>query len=368
MRLHKGYSSFLLCPVCAFLLGTALASGDSFLSQQYMDNTFINLMKQVIREGVAPSILLSYQEKLEELESLKAEHLGVMSNTATMQQLPVGGQITFPQGTVFTLLDGVVSLEKTGTLLNLSQGVTVEESMLLVGNQYLVAEDSVVQIRGGMTPVNLSVLGAFTLTESGGAAEGQFFDVTEADWYYDAVEFVKEHSLFSGTSPNYFSPDLSMDRGMMMTVLFRLAGSPQSEMDNATVSFVDVSTEHWFEPYVRWGGAQGLVAGMGDGYFGPSYQVTRQQVAIMLYAFAELYLGLDMSHSSSLEPFEDTDSVASWASNQMAWMVSRGLHYGIPYYNTQLKGNDYASRSEVAMMLMNFYQYIFYVGAEIPRV
>lgn len=363
MSSRRTVCSFWLAPLLTLAMGSSLASsqGDALISKVYMEETFINLMKQVIKEGVNTSLNESYQSKLQELQSLKSAHSGASASNASLASLEAGVTMNLAQGSVFTPLEGELVLDISGTLVDLTLGTEVQSVLAEQGHQYLVAEDSVVRVGGGLAAVQLSVLGEYSLDDNG--AGGEFLDVSSGDWYYTAVEFVKEHSLFSGTSPNYFSPEITMDRSMMMTVLYRLAGSPQEEMDSATMSFSDVSTEHWYEPYVRWGGTQQLVGGMGEDYFGAQYRVTRQQVAVMLYAFSQQYLGLDMTHTTSLEMFQDHESVAYWAVNQMSWMISRGLFYGIPDSSTLLKGEAYASRSEVAQMLMNYYQYIEYIGA-----
>ena len=143
-----------------------------------------------------------------------------------------------------------------------------------------------------------------------------------------------------------------MSRAMMMTVFYRLAGSPEGQMNAAKAVFNDVHSE-WFAPYVRWAATQGVTGGTSANppLFSPDMQVTRQQVAVMLYGFAGKSLGLKLEGAADLSRYADGGQVADWAQVQVAWAVENGIMTAI---NGKLEPNANAGRGDVAMMLMAF--------------
>jgi hypothetical protein len=176
----------------------------------------------------------------------------------------------------------------------------------------------------------------------------QFADVSQTAWYYNSVVWIYEKGLMKGTDSGKFSPDGTMTRAMLVTVLFRLSG----ESSGTHVSgFTDVPSGSWYESAVAWANANGIVTGLGDGKFGPDGDVTREQIAVMLYHFAK-YKGLDVTSRGSLDGFIDGSSTASWAVDAMKWAVGIGLNLGDNLGNLNPQKN--ASRAEVATMLMRF--------------
>ena len=166
------------------------------------------------------------------------------------------------------------------------------------------------------------------------------------------MKFVYNKGLFSGMSEDTFGPGVTMDRAMLVTVLYRLAGSPQDQMDSATAAFDDVPVGSWYEPFVRWGASQGVTAGMGDGLFAPEQSVTRQQVLVMLRGFASSQLGMELTGQTDLTQYADYNQVADWAKEAVSWAVANGLI--TPSAENTLRPADTASRAEVAGILMNF--------------
>ncbi len=336
-------------------IGTVFGTGDSLISLSYMKNTYLNVMKDAVAQGVSEVVDPMYQEKLQELENLRIEY-GYGAGNQKLIEIAPGYQVVFASGTSFLVYEGNLLMEKEGSVVDLSQGIEVPAGVVEQGHHYLVAEDGIARLSGGTGGAKIAVQGQYAMAEGG--VGDSFIDVNPGDWFYSAVDFVKETQLFTGTTVNTFSPDEPMDRAMMVTVLYRLAGSPQAELDAATAVFSDVAEESWYHSFVSWAASSGLVTGVGEGKFAPEKSVTRQEVAIMLYAFAEKNLGRDMNQSADLSVFQDGGEVAFWAQPSMEWMVANQLFYGIPDSSTHLKGEDFAKRAEVASMLMCFYDEI----------
>ena len=143
-----------------------------------------------------------------------------------------------------------------------------------------------------------------------------------------------------------------MIRAMRVTVFYRLAGSPEGELNAADASFTDVADGSWYAPFVRWGYVQGVTAGMGDGSFAPEQSVTRQQILVMLHSFARQYLKLTPTGTADLSIYGDGGQVAGWARDAVSWAVSAGLI--VPSGEGTLRPADPASRAEVAAILMKF--------------
>lgn len=174
-----------------------------------------------------------------------------------------------------------------------------------------------------------------------------FTDVASGAWYYDAVSFVYKRGLMAGTGDNLFSPNVTTSRGMIVTILYRLDGSPSA----SSAGFTDVASGQWYTDAVNWAAANDIVAGYGNGLFGPNDTVTREQMAVILYRYAQ-YKGYDTSASNSLNGYTDVGGVSSWALTAMQWANAEGLINGTS--STTLSPTSGATRAEVAQILMRF--------------
>lgn len=188
-----------------------------------------------------------------------------------------------------------------------------------------------------------------TLTVLGGSDTPAFSDVSESNWFYEAVSFAVEEGLFNGTSDTTFEPQTKMSRAMLATVLYRLADQPEVTADS---TFSDVAAGKWYTDAVVWASDNAIVNGYGSGLFGTNDNVTRQEMVTMLYRYAKL-MGSDVTASTSLDAFPDAGSVASWASEAMQWAVAIGLIQG---NDGSLNPTATATRAEVATILMRFCQ------------
>ncbi len=175
-----------------------------------------------------------------------------------------------------------------------------------------------------------------------------FSDVAEDDWYYDAVAYVAENGIMSGTDGSRFSPNGTLTRAMLSQILYAMEDKPAV---SGAATFSDVAAGAWYADAVNWTAAQGIVAGMGENSFAPDAPVTREQLSLILYGYAR-YKGYDTSASVSLSGYADRDSVAVWAADSMGWAVSEGLISGRPGGYLDPVGT--ATRAEVAQILMNF--------------
>ena len=173
---------------------------------------------------------------------------------------------------------------------------------------------------------------------------GSFTDVQEDDWFCEAVSFVCGSGLFSGTGDTTFEPDTALSRAMLVTVLYRLAGSPENETASA---YSDVAGDAWYTDGVIWAEENGVTTGCGDGRFGPNDAITREQLAVMLYRG----FGNTAEGTGQTLDFSDADKVSDWALDAVRWAVSEGILNGRGGGTLDPQGE--ATRAEAAQMLMN---------------
>lgn len=174
-----------------------------------------------------------------------------------------------------------------------------------------------------------------------------FTDVSENDWFYGAVQYVYDNDMMNGVSDTSFAPNSNLTRAMMAAVLYNLEDQPTQ----ADSTFTDVVEGSWYADAVNWAAANDIVSGYGDGIFGPNDNITREQMAAILYRYAE-YKGYDVSAVGDLSQFNDADSVSEWANEVMSWAVGAGLINGMGDGSVAPQGT--ATRAQVATVLMNF--------------
>lgn len=175
----------------------------------------------------------------------------------------------------------------------------------------------------------------------------KFNDVSANDWFASAVDYVTGKGMMNGTADNTFSPKANTTRGMVVTVLYRLENQPST----SAASFTDVASGAYYANAVAWANANGIVSGYGSGKFGPNDKVTREQLAAILYRYAQ-YKKYDVSGAKSLDGYTDAQSVSSYAVPALQWANAAGVVTGKSGSKLDPKGN--ATRAEVAAMLMRF--------------
>ncbi|MDO4281996.1 MAG: S-layer homology domain-containing protein, partial [Peptococcaceae bacterium] len=170
-------------------------------------------------------------------------------------------------------------------------------------------------------------------------------DVSENDWFFAPVQFVYDHGLMTGTAENIFSPNLTMSRGMVVAVLHRMAGEPTAFSAN----FEDVSVDAWYAEAASWAAEVGVVSGVNSTHFLPNGEISREQLAVMLYNYA-CYTGCNIAPKDSLTAYHDAESISTWAQDAMQWAVAQGVIRGTDTYTLAPKAS--ATRAEVAAILM----------------
>ncbi len=180
-----------------------------------------------------------------------------------------------------------------------------------------------------------------------------FVDVSGDAWYYDAVKYVNENGLMAGTSANTFAPDLTTTRGMIVTILYRLEGSPDIGSEILGYPFRDVDADAWYATAVYWARMNGIVAGYSNELFGPNDTITREQMATILYRYAR-YKGCDTTAKADLSRYTDAAQVGPWAAEAIRWANAEGLVNGTSATTLAPKGS--ATRAQVAVILTRFCQ------------
>ena len=184
----------------------------------------------------------------------------------------------------------------------------------------------------------------------GEAPDLPFSDVTESDWFYDAVTYAYENGLMDGVGAGLFAPNSETTRAQLVTILYRLAGQPAPSGDSG---FSDVETGTWYTDAVAWAAQNGIVNGVSDTQFAPGDDITREQLAVILYRYAT-YQGYDVSQRADLSGFVDAGTISTYAQEALSWANAQGLVLGVEDDSLRPQGN--ASRAQIAAVLMRFCQ------------
>lgn len=187
-----------------------------------------------------------------------------------------------------------------------------------------------------------------TILRNSGTGANPFTDVSEKDWFYGDVMFAYENGLMIGTGNAQFRPHGTATRGMMATILWRMAGSPAPKGNN---SFTDVEAGTWYTDAITWTAENGIFLGYGNNKVGPNDSITREQLAAIFFRYAD-YKGCDMNAKGELDKFRDAGKVSDYARAAMQWAVGSGLIQGKP--DGVLDPQGTATRAEIAAMLHRF--------------
>ena len=261
--------------------------------------------------------------------------------------------------------DITVTLTQTGgaTLTNIKNGTIVLNEgtdYTKSGNSYTIKKEYLGSLTVGTHTLTFDMNSGtdpkFTITitqnpphPTADTWKNPFIDVNAADWFYENVEYVHQNNLFEGTSANTFSPQMSMSRGMVVTVLGRLA-----DIDTATysgASFSDVDESMYYAPYVKWASEKGIVNGVGNNKFAPDVNISRQDLAVILYNYAGK-MGITLPDTISASAFNDYADISGYASAAVGAMQKAGIITGKSGNVFDPKGN--ATRAEVAAMMQRF--------------
>ena len=176
-----------------------------------------------------------------------------------------------------------------------------------------------------------------------------FTDVSERDWFYDGVAYVVWNGLMQGVGGGKFAPSGTTTRGMIVTILYRLEGKPTVSQS----TFTDVAAGQWYADAISWAAANQIVDGYGNNSFGPNDNITREQIATILYRYA-VHKGYDVSGLANLSGYNDAETMHNWALTAMRWANHEGLITGRT--TTTLVPSGTTTRAEAATILMRFCQ------------
>lgn len=182
--------------------------------------------------------------------------------------------------------------------------------------------------------------------ESGTEQGGSFPDVKPNDWFYGAVQYVHGEGMMTGMEDGTFAPHRTTTRAQIVTILYRLAGSPAE----GNSSFSDVSKGDWYAKSVNWAASNQIVGGYENGTFAPQKSVTREEMATILYRFAK-YMKLEVGVTGDLSGFSDSSTISPWAKTAMEWAVGQNILNGS---NRLLLPKGNATRAQIAQIFMNF--------------
>lgn len=175
-----------------------------------------------------------------------------------------------------------------------------------------------------------------------------FGDVKSADWFYNDVKYVYEKGMMAGTAADVFAPNATTTRAMIVTILYRLEGSPAVI---GTSAFVDVPAGQWYTDAVNWAAANQIVKGTSATTFAPNDSITREQMAAILYRYAQ-YKGYDVTKKADLSGYSDNGQVSAYAKDALAWANAAKLINGVT--NTTLAPQGNATRAQVSAILHRF--------------
>lgn len=359
--MKKRFLILIICG-CALLGMIVSASGSAsqdhtVISKSYLEGPYLQELVSIVSDQVAAGASNTRSAALQSLNTLGQSYLDQLkpngretqdwltAGSFTAQGGERGDTVTLAPGSGLIWISGAADF--TGTLIDLTVGRELQRGALEAGHRYVAGTECLVTLSSGTA--YWSVEGRWLTTSDGVTVPAiSFVDVPMDSSFYDAVCYVVERGLFVGTSDTEFSPYVTINRGMMATVLHRLAGTPTTVY---TPVFSDVPDGRWYTPGVIWAAESTVVKGMGDGTYRPAEDLTHQQIAVMFYNYAN-WIGIDTSAQADLSTVPGGNTVSSWAKEAVSWAVSVGI---MPIDSeTPLAAKEPANRAQVAIMLQRF--------------
>lgn len=248
-------------------------------------------------------------------------------------------------GLIWTEGTGMV---RAGALVDATAGVELAVGAVLTeGHRYLAGSDVELMV----ISASAQWMGEGAWSAVSGEAVPPFTDVPWGQWYYGNVAYVYQNKLFGGVGSGRFDPLGKMQRCMVAKVLYRMAGEPPA---GYAPLFKDVPDGQWYTDCAIWAGQTKVMGGKGEGRFDLFSNVTRQEIAVTLYRYAER-LGCDMGEGADLSGFSDGDAVASWGRQAVSWAVDAKILKGS---GGALRPTGDATRAEVAAMFQRFDEWV----------
>ena len=335
------------------------SSGDPLISVGYLTDTFLPQILTQVKTQADQSAKADYQSAQKTLDAAAAQYAargGLLDgdwnycDLYERQGYKLQDVVRVAPGSGFLFLAGTASASaEGGELVDVTDGLSAASMHLQPGHRYLAGENAVVSATVLSDAAYLAPQGYYSAKRSGADAL-PFTDIVSTSWYYQSVRYVCGQGLFNGVSETQFSPSGSMTRAMLAAVLYRLAGSPDTQANAA--SFADVPAGSWYEGPVSWAAGNGIVNGMGSGLYVPDSSITREQMAVMLHRYASDYAHLSLDATGDLAAFSDAGQCSDWAEDALSWAAGAGIVTGRT--DGRLDPGGTATRVEVAAMLERF--------------
>lgn len=328
-------------------------SGDPLVTKSWIDGTYTEKVVSAGESAIEDALGDVYDAAVEsakaECGKISAAPSGYnISSGYELLSMKSGSSVTAVTGGSFILIGGKAAVTvKTGTVIDISEGKEIASgSELLKDHRYFCAEDTTAVFKASES-ASASVNGAWL--GSTGVTKGAvgYTDVSETDWFYKEVMYIRDNGLFYDINGASFRPRENTNRATIVYALWKAAGAPQAK---SGASFRDLS-EDWYKSAVAWASSNDIVKGYGDGRFGPSDSVTREQIAVFMYRYAS-YMKRGVSASSKLAGYTDKDKISSWALAEMKWANAEGIINGTSA--TTLSPQGTATRAEMAAIVMRF--------------
>jgi hypothetical protein len=270
--------------------------------------------------------------------------VNIRLNSRTLESITLGGY-TLVRGTDYSLNGDVITFH-AAYLQTLGPGQQAFTFVMNEGNNprftINVRGDDEEETGGAGRPEGPGEPGG---SGGPGAPSGNTFaDVNTGDWFYNYVMYVVEHGLMNGTGVD-FEPNLPLNRAMVVTVLYRMAGSPGAGGGN---SFGDVAGGTWYSDSIDWAAAHGIALGYGNGFFGPMDNVTREDLAVLVVRCAD-FTGVDLAAEREYPGFSDGNAISGYAADAVERCYKAGIINGMPDGSFSPKGH--ATRAEFAAMI-----------------
>lgn len=240
------------------------------------------------------------------------------------------------------VLETLLVTGTNGVKVMLSERSTDKYSFTMPASDVTVEVDFTEEVPASNTSIN-----ALAALPGNTQLRLPFVDVLRSEWYYDAVQYIYNSGMMTGTSSTLFSPDMTTTRGMIVTILHRMEGKPQA----VAASFLDVHVGEYYTDAVAWASANNIISGYSNGDFGPNDIITREQLASILYRYAQ-YKGYDASRSTALDGFADVSEAGKYALPALQWAAAENLITGTSATTLSPTGN--ATRAQAASILMRF--------------
>ena len=342
-------ASLLLISTATISAASPGTIADPLISLSYLEGAFEESLLDFASQAVDTALGIS----LGRLDAIYKKYIGYSFAPRFIQlSFSEGDFIELTTGSSFILLEGsaaLSSINAEGTVVNISSGAEAAQGTeLALYQRYFCAENTTAQITVATASVG-QVDGYYLTDGKTPKAPLPFIDIPEGIWYYAAVEFVYGEGLYSGTSANTFSPDVSMTRGMFVTVLHRLDGLSATG-EGGMFSDVRDPSQYYYDA-VTWANASGIVTGYEDGTFRPNDSITREQMAVTMHRYAT-YKGRNMYSDSGLfDAFPDKDEVSQYAVDALRWAATWNVINGS---DGKILPQNTATRAQVAQIVLNY--------------